>query len=170
MSSLTTKINALNYCGKSGMPACSGSNVAAGIYSAIQQFSTVSSTNTIKNIIIITDGVPNASSGQDLYQGGRDLSHAHFEHAHLHHACTDANLLTMAQDQASDAAMRPGSTFPPSTIPADTAASQQASYAASLATLRRGTGVSLVAPTAATITTVLGGFCATMPSAVTYVH
>jgi hypothetical protein len=40
-----------------------------------------------------------------------------------------------------------------------------ASYEASLASLRRGTGVSLVAPTAAKISSVFGGFCATMNSA-----
>lgn len=169
ISALTTKINALNYCGQSGMPPCSGSNVAAGLYSAIQQFSTVSSTNTMKNVIVITDGVPNVKSGKTYTQADGIYPTPTSTTPICTNNCTDANLLTMAQDQAT-VATSAGISISTIYYSGNTASSQQASYAASLATLRRGTGVSLVAPTAATITTVLGGFCATMPSAVTYVH
>ncbi len=164
LSTLETRINALNYCGTSGMPACSGSDVSSGIYSAIQQFSTVSSTNTSKNIIIITDGVPNADSGttyttaDGIYPTPSSTTPTCTTH------CTDANLLTMAQNQASNA-YAAGLSISTIYYSGDTPTSEQASYAASLASLRRGTGVSLVAPTAAKITTVLGGFCATMSSA-----
>ena len=162
LSALQTKINALNYCGTSGAPACSGSNVAAGIYSAIQQFSTVSSTNTTKNIIIITDGVPHAdpityATADGIYPTPTSPLPT------CTIACTDPNLLTMAQNQASNA-YAAGINISTIYYSGDTPTSQQASYATSLASLRRGRGVSLVAPTAATITTVLGGFCSTMAS------
>lgn len=164
MTSLTTKINALNYCGTSGMPACSGSNVAAGLYSAIQQFSSVSSTNTIKNIILITDGVPNANAtvvyakADGIYPTPSSLLPT------CTVLCTDANLLTMAQNQATNAAAA-GINVSTIYYSGDTASGSQASYTASLASLRRGTGVSLVAPTSAKIASVFGGFCATMNSA-----
>ncbi|HVC60734.1 MAG TPA: TadG family pilus assembly protein [Acetobacteraceae bacterium] len=165
MAALQTKINALDYCGTSGMPSCSGSDIAAGLYSAIQQFSTVSSTNTIKNIIIITDGVPNVSHGV-IYTTADGIYPTPTSLVPTCSAllCTDANLLTMAQNQASDAAAA-GISVSTIYYSGDTSSSQQASYAASLAALTRGTGVALTAPTSATISTVLGGFCATMPSA-----
>jgi Flp pilus assembly protein TadG len=164
LSSLESKINALNYCGTTGMPACSGSNVAAGLYSAIQQFSTVSATNTIKNIILITDGVPNARSGTTYTQADGIYPTPTSTTPICTNNCTDANLLTMAQDQAANA-YAAGINVSTIYYSGDTQASEQASYAASLASLRKGTGVSLVAPTAAQISTVLGGFCATVPSA-----
>jgi len=130
----------------------------------------VSSTNTLKNVIIITDGVPNVHSGKTYTQAdGIYPTPPATNNPICTSNCTDANLLTMAQDQATVAASA-GISISTIYYSGDTAASQQASYAASLATLRRGTGVSLVAATTAEITTKLGGFCATMPSAVTYVH
>jgi hypothetical protein len=78
--------------------------------------------------------------------------------------CTDANLLTAAQDQATNA-YAAGISISTIYYTGDTAAGSVASYEASLASLRRGTGVSLVAPTAAKISSVFGGFCATMNSA-----
>jgi Flp pilus assembly protein TadG len=163
-TSLTANINALNYCGTSGMPACSGSNVAAGLYSAIQQFSSVSSTNTIKNIILITDGVPNVSAGVVYTTAVGIYPTPSSKTPVCTVLCTDANLLTMAQNQATDAA---AASIEISTIyyAGSTATGSQASYTASLASLRRGTGVSLVAPTSAKIASVFGGFCATMTSA-----
>ncbi len=164
LSSLTTKINALDYCGTATGPTCSGSNVAAGIYSAIQQFSTVSSTNTTKNIIVITDGVPNASSGKTYTTADGIYPTPTSKTPTCTSSCTAANLLTMAQNQASDA-YAAGINISTIYYQGDTSASEVASYAASLATLKRGTGVALNAPTAATITTILGGFCSTIPSA-----
>lgn len=163
LTSLTSKIDTLNYCDTSGMPACSGSNVASGIYSAIQQFSTVSATNTSKNIIIITDGVPNANSGTTYTTADGIYPTPTSTTPTCTKPCTDANLLTMAQNQATNA-IAAGISISTIYYSGDTPTSQQTSYAASLATLRRGTGVSLVAPTPATITTVLGGFCSTMSS------
>jgi len=162
-ASLQTKINALNFCGTQGMPACSGSNVASGIYSAIQQFSGISSTNTIKNIVIITDGVPNADSmtyarADGIYPTPDSLTPTCTTH------CTDANLLTMAQNQATNA-YAAGINVSTIYYSGDTPSGQRSSYATSLATLVKGTGVALVTPNSSTISTILGGFCSTMPSA-----
>lgn len=166
LTSIEASINKLDYCGTSGMPACSGSNVAAGLYSAIQQFSSVSSTNTIKNIILITDGVPNTSSSADGYTkvDGIYPTPTSTTPTCSGTSCTDANLLTMAQNQAADA-YAAGINVSTIYYSGDTASSDVATYEADLAALRKGNGVSLVAPTAATISTVLGGFCATVPSA-----
>ena len=61
-SALQTKINAITACASAEDPNCgTGSNIASGMYSAIKQFGSLSSTSK-KNIVIITDGVPNANS------------------------------------------------------------------------------------------------------------
>jgi Flp pilus assembly protein TadG len=164
LSSLETKINALNYCGTTGMPACSGSNVASGIYSAIHQFSSVSSTNTLKNIIIITDGVPNADTGTTYAKADGTYATPTSKTPICSTACTDANLETMAEDQAGNA-WAAGISVSTIYYSGDTATGDEATYEAELARWRQGSGVSLVAPTAAKISTILGGFCATMPSA-----
>ena len=100
---------------------------------------------------------------------GRHLSEANIADTRLHHACTDANLLTMAQNQARDAYAAGHQHFH-HLLFRRYGRSAASSYAASLARLRKGVGVSLVAPTAATITTVLGGFCSTMASALKLVN
>jgi Flp pilus assembly protein TadG len=163
LSTLQTKISALNSCGHAGTPACSGSNVAAAIYSAIQQFSGASYANARKNIVVITDGVPNADAitygtADGIYPTPTSTTPTCTNH------CTDANLLTMAQNQA---AVAKANSISISTIyySGDTPASQQASYAAALATLVTGTGVAMVAPTQAKISSTFAGFCATMSSA-----
>ncbi|HUN42689.1 MAG TPA: pilus assembly protein [Acetobacteraceae bacterium] len=161
-------IGGLNYCGTLGMPQCSGSNIAAGVYSAIQQFSTVSGLNATKNIIIITDGVPNAdpityTTADGIYPTPTSTTPT------CTSSCTDADMLVMAQNQAADA-YAAGINVSTIYYSGDTPASEQSSYAASLATLRKGVGVSLVAPTPAQITTVLGGFCSTMASALKLVN
>ena len=163
-SALQTKVNSLNSCGHTGMPACSGSNVAAGIYSAIQQFSGTSYANTYKNVVIITDGVPNADSMTYTTADGIYPSPASKTPTCTSH-CTDANLLTIAQNQAA-VAKAAGINISTIYYSGDTATSQQASYAASLKTLVTGTGVAMVAPTAAKISSTFAGFCATMSSSV----
>ena len=52
----------------------------------------------------------------------------------------------------------------------NTPANQQASYAASLATLTGGTGISLVVPTTGQISSSFAAFCATMASALKLVN
>ena len=167
-SALQTKINSLNSCGHTGMPACSGSNVAAGIYSAIQQFSDPAYANTNKNIVIITDGVPNAdaityTTADGIYPTPTSSTPTCTSH------CTDANLLTMAQNQAA-VAKAAGISISTIYYNGDTPAQNQTTYANSLATLVGGTGVAMVAPTAAKISSTFAGFCATMSSSVLQVN
>ena len=169
LSSLESKINALNYCGtiwRAGMQRIErrGRNSTRRSSSS----GPVSATNTTKNIIIITDGVPNAdpivyTTADGIYPTPASLLPT------CTVLCSNANLLTMAQNQASDA-YAAGINISTIYYSGDTPTAQQASYAASLATLKRGTGVSLVAPTAATISTVLGGFCSTMASGLKLVN
>ena len=88
-SNLTTvknAISALGSCGTSGMPSCSGSNVAGGLYGAISQYNTsaynpATHTGISNNIVIFTDGDPNENSGvtygklQGTYTTGNDGSY-----------------------------------------------------------------------------------------------
>ena len=161
---IQTLLNSLKSCGLLGMSSCSGSNVASGIYSAIQQFSGPAYANTNNNVVIITDGVPNADAitytrADGIYPTASSTTPTCTTH------CTDANLLTMAQNQAA-AAKAAGINISTIYYSGDTPAKNQASYAASLKSLVTGTGVAMVAPTAAAITTTFAGFCSTMSSSV----
>lgn len=169
-SALTTYINnTLNYCGSRSMPACSGSNVAAGLYSAITQLQAAGLANSSANIILITDGVPNADAitytrADGTYPTPTSSSPVCSTH------CTDANLWTMAQDQATYANTL-GINISTVYYSGDTTGqSNQAAYAADLRTLVTGTGIALVAPTAPQIDTAFGSFCASMGSALKMVN
>jgi Flp pilus assembly protein TadG len=186
-TAIQTKINALDSCGNGTMPACSGSNVASGIYSAIQQFSGTSYLTSKNSVIVITDGVPNANSSHNyvtadgigptvtpattMVCSGAGTASAN---------CSDAELLTMARNQAAAARAAKisistiyynGNTTASSTLctaaglsSSCTTAQLQAAYAASVAALSGGTGISLVAPTATGISSSFAAFCATMAS------
>jgi Flp pilus assembly protein TadG len=155
---LQTKINAIVQCTAAEDPNCgTGSNVAAGLYSAIQQFSSSTFTGKSKNIVIITDGAPNASPGVDYSTADGVSCGTH---------CTDQDLLTAAQSLAATAA---ASGISISTIyysGDDTNPSDQASYRAFLASLVTGSGTALVAPTAAQIDSAYSGVCSTIPASV----
>ena len=61
VATMATYINGtFNYCGTTHGPPCTGSNLAGGLYSAIQQLKAAGIANASSNIIVITDGVPNA--------------------------------------------------------------------------------------------------------------
>ncbi len=163
-AAVSSRITALNSCGGSGAPACSGSNVSSGIYRATKSdmFGASTYTGASKNIIVITDGVPNANSFTYTREDGIYPSPSSTT-ATCTSACTDANLLTMAQNQATYANSL-GVSISTIYYSGGTSVSQQASYAASLATLRRGTGISLVAPSSGQISSTFAAFCATMSS------
>jgi Flp pilus assembly protein TadG len=181
-TAIQPKINALTSCIS---PYCStGSNVASGLYSAIQQYSGSAYANSKNNIIIITDGVPDVHSGLSylLANGtGPTLNPVTAAVCSLL-TCTNANLLTMARNQAA-AARAAGISISTIYYSGDTVASSsactqaglsssctnaqlQAAYAASLASLTGGTGISLVAPTTTTISSTFAAFCSTMASSV----
>lgn len=163
-AALTTKITGVKSCGNSGAPSCSGSNVASGIYRATKSdmFGAASFATTNMNMVIITDGVPNANSITYTREDGIYPSPSAASPT-CTSACTDANLLTMAQNQANYA-WSLGVNVSTIYYSGNTASNQRASYAASLATLRKGTGISLVAPTGAQINSAFAAFCATMSS------
>jgi len=81
-------------------------------------------------------------------------------------SCTDADLWTMAQDQAAYAKSL-GINVSTIYYSGDTSgATLQSEYAADLATLISGTGIALVAPSAGKIDSAFGAFCASMGSAI----
>jgi Flp pilus assembly protein TadG len=168
MTSIQSKISSMNSCGHSGAPSCSGSNVASGIYSAIQQFSSPSYANAHNNIVVITDGVPNADAitytrADGIYPTATSATPTCTSN------CTDANLLTMAQNQAA-AANAAGISISTIYYSGDTPAQNQAGYAAALKSLVTGTGVAMVAPSTAAISATFAGFCATMSSSVELIN
>lgn len=161
---LVTKINGVKSCGNSGAPSCSGSNVASGIYRATKSdmFANASYANTYKNIVIITDGVPNADSFTYTREDGIYPTPSSPTPT-CTSSCTDSKLLTMAQNQANYANTL-GVSISTIYYSGSTPSNQQAGYAASLATLRKGTGISLIAPTQSKISSSFAAFCATMSS------
>ena len=81
-------------------------------------------------------------------------------------SCTDADLWTMAQDQAAYARSL-GINISTIYYSGDTqGATTQAEYATDLASLISGTGIALVAPSATKIDSSFGAFCASMGSSV----
>lgn len=64
-SALKTAINNYGDCGTSGMPACSGTDIASGVIDGIKQLTSASFTKNLtpgsqQNIIIVSDGQPNS--------------------------------------------------------------------------------------------------------------
>jgi hypothetical protein len=140
-----------------------GSNIAAGIYSAIQQFSGTTYANTSKNIVIITDGVPNHHGGMTYTRAEGIYPTATSSTPTCTTSCNDNDLWTMAQNQAA-AALAAGINVSTIYYSGNTNTSDQAAYAAKLASLVSGTGVALVAPTTTQLNNAYAGFCSTIPS------
>jgi len=169
-AAITTYVNnTLNYCGNKNMPACSGSNVAAGLYSAITQLQTAGLANSSSNIILITDGVPNADAityarADGIYPTPTALLPV------CTILCTDANLWTMALDQAAYAKTLGINISTVYYSGSTTGQANQTAYANQLKQLVTGTGIALVAPTAAQIDSSFGSFCASMGSTVKMVQ
>jgi hypothetical protein len=167
-ATLSAKIDTLKSCGNTGAPACSGSNVASAIYSARQQFKAATYNGTRKNIVVITDGVPNASSRTYTKADGVFLTDTATTGI-CSNNCTDANLWTATLNQAT-LARSEGISISTIYYSGNTSVSQRASYAAKLAQLTGGTGVAMVAPTTSQISGVFAGFCSTMSSALKAVY
>ena len=170
LSTMTTYINhTLNYCGSSHMPGCSGSNVAAGLYSAITQLQAAGLANSSSNIILITDGVPNADAIAYVKADGTYPTPTSLLPV-CTVLCSDANLWTMAQDQAAYAKTL-GINISTIYYSGDTSGSaNKTAYATALQSLVTGTGIALVAPNASQIDASFGAFCASMGSAVKMVN
>jgi Flp pilus assembly protein TadG len=155
-SSLQSQINAITTCGSSEDANCStGSNVASGLYSAIQQFSDASYAGTSKNIVVITDGAPDARPG---------VTYGTADGVSCGGNCTGADLEAGAQALAATAK---AAGINISTIyysGDDTNSTDQANYKAFLASLVTGTGTALVAPTTATLDASYAALCSSVPS------
>jgi hypothetical protein len=137
-NNLKNKIAGINQCGSSGMPACSGSNVAVGMNSAITQIcppqscTSTSSTGPRQAMVIVTDGIPNCGSTKN---------------------CTDNTLLNNAVNAANTAANDGIDVF---TIYYGTSNSD----AAWLATLVRGNGLALKTPDPTKLSSLMQQICA----------
>ncbi len=167
-ATLTTKIDTLKSCGNAGAPACSGSNVASALYSARMQFADAAYNGTRKNIVIITDGVPNGvnrtyTRADGIYPNDTTPTPTCTVN------CTDAQTWTMAVNQAL-LARNAGISISTIYYSGNTQAANRANYATKLAALTGGTGVAMVAPTQNQIAGVFAGFCSTMSSALKAVY
>jgi Flp pilus assembly protein TadG len=140
-NTLKNKIKGINACGSSGMPACSGSNAAVGMNSAISQYCpskpcpSAGPAGSQQAIVIVTDGIPNCGSTSN---------------------CSDTTLKNNAVSAANTAYADGIDVY---TIYYGTSSSD----AAWLATLIRGNGTALKTPTAAQLPTLMQQICSQMP-------
>lgn len=161
----------LNYCGRSGMPACSGSNMAAGIYSAVKQLQASSIANNTANIIIVTDGVPNASSTTYSAADGMSVTPSSaintlYSFSGCTTRCTDAILWAGAQAWAAYAGSL-GINISTVYYSGNTSGSSTVTqYSTKLASLVKGNGIALVAPTTSGLDAAFATFCSSMGAAV----
>jgi Flp pilus assembly protein TadG len=139
-------------------PNCStGSNVASGLYSAIQQFSGSTYNNQSKNIVIITDGAPNVNSS---------VNYTTADGVSCGRTCAPADLEAGAQALAAIAKAAGISISTIYYAGNDTNPTNQAHNKAFLASLVTGSGLSLVAPTVTQLDSSYNGVCSTIPSSV----
>jgi len=167
-ATLSARIDQLRSCGNAGAPPCSGTNVASAIYSARLQFADPAHDNTRKNIVIITDGVPNATNriytrADGIYPTDTATTPT------CTNRCTDNQLWTMALNQAT-LARQAGISISTIYYSGGTRVSDRLNYQNKLALLTGGTGVAMVAPTQNQISGVFAGFCSTMSSALKAVY
>lgn len=140
-NTLKNKISGINECGSSGMPACSGSNAAAGMNSAISQFcpttpcASAGPAGSREALVIVTDGIPDCGSTP---------------------SCSNTTLLNNAVTAANTAAADGMDVY---TIYYGSSSSD----AAWLATLIRGNGIALQTPTATQLPTLMQQVCSQMP-------
>ena len=172
VATMTTYINStFNYCGTTNGPPCSGSNLAAGLYSAIKQLSASNIANGSSNIIVITDGVPNADTRTYTVKDGTGTTpsatiNTAYSWSGCTTSCSDANLWTAAQAWAAYAGSL-GINISTVYYSGDTTGTTNINaYAAKLASLRTGQGISVVAPTAASLSASFATFCSSMGSVV----
>lgn len=176
VATLTTFINGtFNYCGNLNAPPCTGSNVAAGLYSAIKQLQAAGIANASSNIIVITDGVPNADTRTYTSKDGTGVTPSSTINTNYHWtgcttSCSDSNLWTAAQAWSAYADLL-GINISTVYYSGDTTGSSNiASYSAKLASLVTGQGIALVAPTAASLSASFATFCSSMGTAVKRVN
>ena len=175
-AAITTTINATQNCSTTG--TCSGSNVAAGIYLATKRYeayfknvsigslsndettwTTHAPTTTVNNIVVITDGQPNAASFTYRLQDGVTTNGTS---ALCTTSCTSAQLNSAAVYQARTIAQNLG--IQVSTIYYTEAGANAAADSAFLQSLLTPLGKFMSTPTSGSIATYAGGVCTLMGS------
>jgi Flp pilus assembly protein TadG len=109
---LSAVVSSLDRCGRTGMPACSGTHVGAGMEAALAQFTDegyeASSSSAGQAIVIVGDGNPNPNSSMQPYDGscGGDCNEADLKRIaiELADAADEAgiSIYTVFYDQAND--------------------------------------------------------------------
>lgn len=84
-AALTTSITNIQHCGSTGMPVCSGTDIAAGIDMGVTVFDAYTGGSSSKAMIIVSDGDSTQNSSGS------------------HPSLSDAQLLTLAQQRANAA-------------------------------------------------------------------
>lgn len=143
ITTVNASIAAVQSCGGNGQPACSGSNPAAGLYKTNAWLNDAAVAGTPRHIVLVTDDLPNAKQNMDY---GREEGTYPTPSAHTpvcSKPCSDADLMTMATNQANYAATT-GISISTVFFSQHTPQNQQAAAAATVATWRRGSGVSVV--------------------------
>ncbi len=144
-TAMTNAITSLAQCGSTGMPVCSGSDMAAGFIEALKDFNlstypNYNKTNVNKAIVFVSDGSPSSSSSGS------------------HPSDSDAQLLTLAQTEADTAYSQGINVYGVFYNPGG-----DTTGVANLQSLVRGKGVLVQATTSAALVTALQGIARQLP-------
>lgn len=144
-TAMSGKITALKQCGNTGMPACSGSDFAAGLITATAEFNAAAypnkgKANIPKAIVLVCDGQPSSSSSGS------------------HPTYSDSQLLTLAQQQANTAYAAGIHVYVVFYNP-----SNDSTGLTNLQTLIRGKGVLVQATNTSALVTALGTITQNLP-------
>ncbi|HVT89059.1 MAG TPA: pilus assembly protein TadG-related protein [Tepidisphaeraceae bacterium] len=140
-TTLSNAISSLKTCGSSGMPACSGTDIAAGIEGGLAVFNAYTS-NNMKTMIIVSDGEPTQDSdGQ-------------------HPSMNAAQLLAQANADADTA----WNTYKISVYVVFWNETNDATAAANLATLKRGNGTFISISDPNQLPVALGNIAKSLPT------
>ena len=166
--------NTLSYCGNGSMQPCSGSNVSSGLYSAIKQLQAQNIANPSSNIILISDGVPNATARTYSADDGAiptpsasiNTTYGWNGCTSGTNACTDTSFWNATQAWAAYAGslgINVSTVYYSGSTPDATSI---ATYTAMLASLVKNNGTALVAPNPSSIDVTFAKFCSSMGAAV----
>ena len=144
-TAMTNAISSLAQCGSTGMPQCSGSDMAAGFIEAIKDFNlstypNYNKANVSRAIVFVNDGSPSSSSNGS------------------HPTYSDAQLLTLAQTEATAAYAQGINVYVVFYNPGN-----DTTGLANLQTLVRGKGVLVQATTSSSLVTALAGIAKQLP-------
>ena len=153
------------------MQPCSGSNVSSGLYSAIKQLQAQNIANSSSNIILISDGVPNATARTYSADDGAIVTpsatiNTTYGWTGCTTACTDTSLWNATQAWAAYAGSLGINVSSVYYSGSTSGAAAIALYTAQLASLVKNNGTALVAPNPSSIDVAFAKFCSSMGAAV----